>query len=174
MTSIEVGRAWGWSAGPFNLCRLSLTVHDASTAGVTIQGEFEVVQNIRVSAAELVARANEAVSTLTVAQARDLHGRDDVAFIDLRDIRELTRTGRIAGASHVPRGMLEFWIDPESPYHKALFAEDKTFVFYCATGWRSALAAKCAQDMGLHPVAHLDGGITAWLEAGGPIDSPKD
>ena len=133
-----------------------------------------MVQNITISAAELVAQAEAAVRTLKMDQARTMHGRDDVVFIDLRDIRELARTGRIAGANHVPRGMLEFWIDPASPYHKPLFAEDKTFVFYCATGWRSALAAKCAQDMGLHPVAHLDGGMTAWLEADGPIDPPSE
>ncbi len=133
-----------------------------------------MVQNITTSAAELVAKAEAAVRTLKMDQARDLHGRDDVVFIDLRDIRELARTGRIAGANHVPRGMLEFWIDPASPYHKPLFAEDKTFVFYCATGWRSALAAKCAQDMGLHPVANLDGGMTAWLKADGPIDPPSE
>ena len=133
-----------------------------------------MVQNITTSAAALVAEANATVRTLTVEQAREMHGRGDVVFIDLRDIRELSRTGRIAGANHVPRGMLEFWIDPESPYHKPLFADDKTFVFYCATGWRSALAAKCAQDMGLQPVAHLDGGITAWIEADGPLDPPKE
>ncbi len=133
-----------------------------------------MVQNITISAAELVAEAEATVRTLKMDQARDMHGRDDVVFIDLRDIRELAKTGRIAGANHVPRGMLEFWIDPASPYHKPLFAEDKTFVFYCATGWRSALAAKCAQDMGLHPVAHLDGGMTAWLEADGPIDPPSE
>jgi len=109
-----------------------------------------------------------------VDQARDMHRRNDVVFIDLRDIQELARTGRIAGARHVPRGMLEFWIDPKSPYHNPLFADDKRFVFYCASGWRSALAAKCAQDMGLHPVAYLDGGMTAWLEADGPIDPPKE
>ena len=133
-----------------------------------------MVQNITISAAEMVAQANAAVRSLSVDQARDLQGHDDVVFIDLRDIRELAKTGRIAGARHVPRGMLEFWIDPKSPYHNPLFADDKTFVFYCATGWRSALAAKCAQDMGLHPVAHLDGGMTAWLEADGPIDRPKE
>ena len=133
-----------------------------------------MVQNITISAAEMVAQANAAVRSLSVDQARDLQGHDDVVFIDLRDIRELAKTGRIAGARHVPRGMLEFWIDPKSPYHNPLFADDKTFVFYCATGWRSALAAKCAQDMGLQPVAHLDGGMTAWLEADGPIDPPKE
>jgi len=103
-----------------------------------------------------------------------MHGRDDVVFIDLRDIRELAKTGRIAGARHVPRGMLEFWIDPNSSYHKPFFAEDKTFVFYCAGGLRSALAAKAAQDMGLKPVAHLLGGIGAWTEANGAIDPPSE
>jgi rhodanese-related sulfurtransferase len=133
-----------------------------------------MVQNITSSVADLVAQANAEVRTITIDEAREMQTRDDVVFIDLRDIRELAKTGRITGASHVPRGMLEFWIDPQSPYHKPLFAADKTFVFYCATGWRSALAAKCAQDMGLQPVAHLDGGITAWLEANGQIDPPKE
>lgn len=132
-----------------------------------------MAQNITKSVDALVAEANAAVRTLEIDEARALHGRDDVIFIDLRDIRELTKTGRISGANHVPRGMLEFWIDPRSPYHKPFFAEDKTFVFYCATGWRSALATKAAQDMGLKPVAHISGGITAWLDAGGPIDPPN-
>ena len=126
------------------------------------------------SSMDMVAEANAAVRTLGVEDAIAMHGRDDVVFIDLRDIRELAQTGRIAGARHVPRGMLEFWIDPQSPYHKAFFAEDKTFVFYCAAGWRSALAAKTAQDMGLQPVAHIAGGMGAWLAAKGPIDPPKE
>ena len=103
-----------------------------------------------------------------------MHGSDDVIFIDLRDIREIAKTGKIVGAHHLPRGMLEFWIDSQSPYHKPFFAEDKTFVFYCAGGWRSALAAKAAQDMGLQPVAHIKGGMTAWLDAKAPIDPPKE
>lgn len=130
-------------------------------------------QNIRKSVMALVAEADAQVEKLEVADALALHGRDDVVFIDLRDVRELARTGRIAGARHVPRGMLEFWIDPESPYHKEFFGEDNTFVFYCAGAWRSALAAKTADDMGLAPVAHLGGGIQAWIDAGGPIDPPK-
>jgi rhodanese-related sulfurtransferase len=121
---------------------------------------------------ELVAEADAAVRTLNVDEARDMHGSHDVIFIDLRDIREVAKTGKVAGAHHVPRGMLEFWIDPQSPYHKPFFAEDKTFVFYCAGGWRSALAAKAAQDMGLQPVAHMEGGMKAWLEAEAPIDEP--
>lgn len=141
---------------------------------LTGETNTQMAQTITKSAAALVAEANDAVQTLTIAEAQALHRSDNTVFIDLRDIRELAKTGRIAGAKHVPRGMLEFWIDPASPYHNALFAEDKTFVFYCASGWRSALAAKAAQDMGLKPVAHIEGGITAWLKANGPIDPPKD
>ena len=130
-------------------------------------------QTIRKSVMALVAEANAQVDKLEIEDALALHEKDDVVFVDLRDIRELAKTGRIAGARHVPRGMLEFWIDPESPYHKPFFAEDRTFVFYCAGAWRSALAAKTADDMGLAPVAHLAGGIQAWIDAGGPIDPPK-
>jgi len=122
---------------------------------------------------QMVADADAAVRTLDVAEALALHGKDGVVFIDLRDIREVAKTGLVAGAHHVPRGMLEFWIDPASPYHKPFFAEDATFVFYCAGGWRSALAARTAQEMGLAPVAHMAGGMKAWLEAGGPVDPPK-
>jgi rhodanese-related sulfurtransferase len=125
----------------------------------------------------LLEEAHAKVETLSPARAMALHGRDDVVFVDLRDLRELNREGRLPGAFHCPRGMLEFWIDPESPYHKPVFAQDKTFVFFCAAGWRSALSAATAQDMGLAPVAHLDGGITAWKEAGGPIETtppPRD
>ncbi len=130
-------------------------------------------QTIRKSVMAMVAEADAQVRKVEIDEALALHGGGDVVFIDLRDIRELARTGRIAGARHVPRGMLEFWIDPESPYHKPFFSEDKTFVFYCAGAWRSALAAKTADDMGLAPVAHLGGGIQAWIDAGGPIDPPK-
>ena len=131
-------------------------------------------QKITRSAMELVAEADAAVQTVNVEEALALHRRGDTVFVDLRDIRELARNGRIKGAHHVPRGMLEFWIDPDSPYHKPFFAADKTFVFYCAGGWRSALGARTAQDMGLKPVAHLQGGMKAWIEANGPIDPPKD
>ncbi len=131
-------------------------------------------QNIRKSVMAMVAEADAQVRKVEVDEALGMHGRGDVVFVDLRDIRELARTGRIAGARHVPRGMLEFWIDPESPYHKPFFAKDKTFVFYCAGAWRSALAAKTADDMGLSPVAHLGGGIQAWIDADGPVDPPKD
>ena len=130
-------------------------------------------QNITRSVEELVAEANREIRSLSVEEARAMHGRDDVLFIDVRDVRELAESGRIPGARHVPRGLLEFWIDPKSPYHKAFLAEDKTFVFYCAVDWRSALCTRAAQDMGLAPVAHLQGGFNAWKEAGGPVKPPK-
>lgn len=121
----------------------------------------------------LLAEANGAIRTLTVAEAAALHGAADVVFVDLRDPRELEREGRLPGAFHCPRGMLEFWIDPDSPYAKPVFQEDKMFVFFCAGGWRSALAAKTAQDMGLKPVAHIEGGFGAWKKAGAPVTDEK-
>ena len=114
--------------------------------------------------------ANAKIETLTPQDAMALQGHDDVVFVDIRDPRELEREGRMPGAIHCPRGMLEFWIDPESPYHKPVFAEDKRFVFFCAGGWRSALAAATALEMGLKPVAHMGGGFGAWKKEGGPVD----
>jgi len=113
--------------------------------------------------------ARAEIENLPADRAAALHGSPDVVFVDLRDVRELAREGQVPGAFHCPRGMLEFWIDPESPYHKKVFAERRRFVFYCASGWRSALAAQTAQRMGLARVAHVDGGFTAWKEAGGPV-----
>ena len=118
----------------------------------------------------LVDEANASIETLDVEAVQAMLGRDDVIIVDLRDPRELEREGRMPGAFHCPRGMLEFWIDPESPYAKPQFQQDKQFVFFCAGGWRSALAAKTAQDMGLKPVAHLRGGFGAWKKAGAPVE----
>jgi len=132
-----------------------------------------MTQSITRSVEQIVAEAAKEIRALSVEEALAMHGRDDVQFIDVRDVRELAETGRIPGARHVPRGLLEFWIDPQSPYHKPFFAEEKTFVFYCAVDWRSALATKVAQDMGLAPVAHLGGGFRAWQDAGGPVEAPR-
>ncbi|HBT02976.1 rhodanese-like domain-containing protein [Salipiger marinus] len=118
----------------------------------------------------LIAEAEADIETLPVAAAKPLLDDDGVQFVDLRDRRELEREGRIPGAFNCPRGMLEFWIDPESPYHKPVFASGKRIVFYCASGWRSALATKAAQDMGLHPVCHLEGGFSAWKKAEGAVE----
>ncbi|MHA1524957.1 MAG: rhodanese-like domain-containing protein [Alphaproteobacteria bacterium] len=122
----------------------------------------------------LVVEAEALIETIDVADAIAMHGQDGVVFVDLRDIRELARTGRVPGATHAPRGMLEFWIDPESPYHREVFAQDKRFVLFCAAGWRSALATRAVQEMGLTPVCHIRGGFTAWEEAGGPVDKPPE
>lgn len=119
---------------------------------------------------EMVANANAEIETVSVDAAKGLLGRDDVVFVDLRDPRELEREGKIPGAFHCPRGMLEFWVDPESPYHKPVFASGKTFVFYCASAWRSALSTKTVQDMGLPKVSHLAGGFNAWRKAGGDVE----
>jgi rhodanese-related sulfurtransferase len=119
---------------------------------------------------QMLKEAEAEIETLPAGDAVALQGRDDTVLVDLRDPREREREGVIPGAFHVTRGMLEFWIDPESPYHKPVFAEDKRFVFFCAGGWRSALAAQTAHRMGLTPVAHIEGGFKAWREAGGPVE----
>lgn len=119
---------------------------------------------------QLLAEAEALVETISAEEALELHGRDDVVIVDLRDIRELHREGRIPGSFHAPRGMLEFWVDPESPYHKEIFAAPRRFVLHCASGWRSALAARTLQEMGLERVCHIGGGFTAWREAGGPVE----
>lgn len=128
-------------------------------------------QKITTGIKALVDDANTRIRTLSLDEAKALHGREDVTFVDLRDPRERERDGKIPGAFSCTRGMLEFWIDPESPYFKPQFAEDKTFVFFCAGGMRSALAADTAQKMGLKPVAHIAGGYGAWKKNGGPVES---
>jgi rhodanese-related sulfurtransferase len=120
---------------------------------------------------QLLAEANAEIETLSVDAAIQAHGKSDVVFVDLRDPREMDREGRLPGAFACTRGMLEFWIDPESPYAKPIFAEPKRFIFFCAGGWRSALATKTAQDMGLENVAHFEGGFSAWKQAGGPVEA---
>jgi len=125
--------------------------------------------NITKGYRQLVAEAEKQIETLSIGDALALHGNEDVVFVDLRDVRELWREGTIPGAFHCPRGMLEFWIDPDSIYYKDLFANGKKFLFFCNLGWRSALAAQISQQMGLTPVAHIAGGFDAWKQAGGPV-----
>ena len=122
----------------------------------------------------LVDAAEREIETLPVEEAIKLAGRDDTVLVDIRDPRELTRDGKIPGAFHCPRGMLEFWIDPASPYFKPVFGQDKKYVFFCAGGLRSALAAQTAQQMGLKPVAHVRGGFGAWKKAGGPVEAAEE
>ncbi len=122
---------------------------------------------------QLVADAYKEIETVQVADALKLKDDPNVMLVDLRDVRELARDGRIPGALHAPRGMLEFWVDPESPYYKPVFGSGKKFVFFCAGGLRSALAAQAVQQMGLEPVCHIEGGFRAWKDAGGPVEMEK-
>jgi rhodanese-related sulfurtransferase len=130
-------------------------------------------QTITTGYKALVEAAEREIETVAVAEAIKLAGNDDVVLVDIRDIRELQRDGKVPGAFHCPRGMLEFWIDPTGSYYKPVFGQDKKFVFFCAGGLRSALAAQTAQQMGLKPVAHIQGGFGAWKKAGGPVDPPE-
>ena len=119
---------------------------------------------------EMVETAEREIDILSVDEAMKLVGQDDVVFVDIRDVRELEREGKIPGAFHMPRGMLEFWVDPQSPYYKPVFDEDKRFVFYCAAAWRSALATATARRIGLQKTFHIDGGLGAWKKADGPTE----
>ena len=120
---------------------------------------------------QLVDEAMAQVKTYSVAEVRARLGAPDVQIVDIRDVRELN-AGTVTGAFHAPRGMLEFWVDPASPYHKPLFAdESKEFILFCGAGWRSALATKALQDMGMTNVAHIDGGYAEWVKQGAPTET---
>jgi len=122
---------------------------------------------------QLIDEARARVRTLSLDEAKAKFGDPGVVFVDIRDVRELERDGMIPGAVHAPRGMLEFWVDPASPYYKPVFGEDKEFVLYCASAWRSSLATAALQDMGLAPVSHIEGGFKGWKAAGLPVaDKP--
>ena len=125
---------------------------------------------LKKSVSELVAAAEARIERLTPEQARALLNDPDVRFVDIRDVRELKREGTVPGALHAPRGMLEFWVDPDSPYHKADFASGQRFVLFCALGHRSALATAQLMDMGFGPVCDIEGGFEAWRCAGGKIE----
>ena len=128
---------------------------------------------LKVGYEELVRRAEAEIETLSAEAVIKLREDPNVQIVDLRDVRELQREGKIPGAMHVPRGMLEFWIDPESPYYKPIFESGKQFIFHCSKGWRSALSTQTAQMMGLPKVAHIGGGLEAWVAAGGPIEKSE-
>ncbi len=129
------------------------------------------MQKLKLTAAEMVAfartRIEEVETPDLIAQLND----PDVVIVDIRDIRERQK-GHIPGSIHAPRGMVEFWVDPDSPYHKPVFAQDKRYVFHCASGWRSALTVATLQDMGFE-AAHLREGFSTWAEHGGPVEVPE-
>lgn len=123
---------------------------------------------MKLTSADLVARARDQIDEIDAVEAVALLDDPNVLFVDIRDVRERHRTGFIPGAFHAPRGMLEFWVDPDSPYAKPIFQEDRKFVFHCASGWRSALTVAALKDMGFD-ATHITEGFTGWVEAGGPV-----
>ncbi|MBX2837183.1 MAG: rhodanese-like domain-containing protein [Gammaproteobacteria bacterium] len=127
------------------------------------------MKKLKTTAAKMVEEATTRIEEIEVSDAMAMVEDDQVVLVDIRDVRERQRTGYIPGSFHAPRGMLEFWVDPESPYHKDIFSEDKKFVFYCASGWRSALTTDTLNQMGFES-AHLKGGFTAWEKASAPIE----
>ena len=128
---------------------------------------------IKVSAKNLVDEANTEIETLSVEDAIALYGDEDTILVDIRDVRELKREGKVPGALHAPRGMLEFWVDPDSPYAREVFQSGKRFVFFCAGAMRSALAAQSVQTMGLTPVCHMAGGYAQWKKQGFPTETKE-
>ena len=120
---------------------------------------------LKIGYKELIAYAMDQIETLSLEKAQALIGDGETVFVDIRDVRELEREGMIPNAMHAPRGMLEFWVDPDSPYYKPIFGEGKRLVLYCASAWRSALATETLQRMGVPNVSHLEGGFSAWKKA---------
>ena len=120
---------------------------------------------------DLCAEAEKEIENIAIESALELANDPNVQLVDIRDVRELERDGQVPGALHAPRDMLEFWVDPDSPYYREVFGQDKKYVLFCAGGLRSALATKRLQDMGFGPVAHLLGGYGAWKQAGGPTEA---
>ena len=128
--------------------------------------------SITKSSAQLVQEATDQITTYSVAQVRERLNDPGTQIVDIRDVRELEREGTVPGALLAPRGMLEFWVDPASPYYKPVFGdESKEFILFCGGGWRSALATKALQDMGMRNVAHVDGGFTDWVKQGAPVET---
>lgn len=125
---------------------------------------------LKIGFRQLVAEAEQKIKTVTVDELLDEKKREERMLVDLRDVRELWREGTIPGSIHIPRGMLEFWIDPESPYFNKAFADPKPIVLFCNKGWRSALAAEVCQRMGVPEIAHLEGGFDNWVKSGGDVE----
>ncbi len=135
-----------------------------------MKAESDLTVAMGVGFKQLVEQAENEIETISVDNALAAVDEPDSVIVDVRDIREVQREGKIPGSFHAPRGMLEFWIDSKSPYHKDIFSSRQRYIFYCNKGWRSALATKTAQDMGLKNVCHVGGGFEAWTEAGAPVE----
>ncbi|MBU3595455.1 rhodanese-like domain-containing protein [Polynucleobacter sp. 86C-FISCH] len=120
---------------------------------------------LKIGYQELIQSAMTEIETLPLEKAQQLLTDPNVVFVDIRDVRELEREGMIPNAFHAPRGMLEFWVDPDSPYYKPIFGEGKQLVLYCASAWRSALSTQTLKRMGVPNICHLEGGFSAWKKA---------
>ena len=132
----------------------------------------EPMKTLKTSAAKMVADARARIEEIETTDLIDMVGDPDVVIVDIRDVRERQRTGYIPGSFHAPRGMIEFWVDPDSPYYKDIFGQDKKYVFHCASGWRSALTTATLNDMGFE-AAHLKEGFSTWADHGGPVEKPE-
>jgi len=128
------------------------------------------MKKLNISAAQMVAKARTRIEEISTQDAIALVGDPNTVIVDIRDVRERKRSGHIPGSIHAPRGMIEFWVDPDSPYYKDVFGQDKRYIFHCASGWRSALTVATLQDMGFG-AAHLKDGFSDWVSAGGPVDT---
>ncbi len=128
--------------------------------------------SLKISAAQMVATSRGRIEEIETSDAIAMVNDPTVQIVDIRDPRERQRTGFIPGSFHCPRGMLEFWVDPDSPYFKDVFAQDKKFVFHCASGWRSAISVATLQDMGFE-AAHIKEGFSTWEQSGGPVEQAK-
>lgn len=130
-------------------------------------------KQLKTGIAQMVANARSVIEEIDAKDMLDMVANDDVVIVDIRDIRERQRSGFIPGSFHCPRGMAEFWVDPESPYYKEIFSEDKKFIFHCASGWRSALTTQTLQEMGMDNIAHMKDGFTSWKDMNGAIEFPE-
>ena len=130
------------------------------------------MKKLKKSVNAMVSSAKARITEITAEEAKDFFDSENVLIVDIRDVRERQKLGFIPGSYHAPRGMLEFWIDPESPYYKEIFGQDKRYVFHCAAGWRSALAVETLNDMGFQ-AEHISDGFAGWLKANGPIEYPE-
>lgn len=130
------------------------------------------MSKLNISAAEMVASARERIEEIETPDLINMLEDPDVVVVDIRDVRERERSGFIPGSVHAPRGMIEFWVDPDSPYHKEVFAQDKKYVFHCASGWRSAITVATLNDMGFE-ASHLKEGFSTWEKHNGPVEFSK-
>ena len=133
------------------------------------------MQKLTKTSAQMVAEARTKIEEITPQDLIARHEDDGLVIVDIRDVRERQKLGFIPGSVHAPRGMLEFWVDPDSPYYREVFGQDKKYVLHCAAGWRSALAAATLCEMGFQ-ASHLIDGFTGWVEADGPVEhkTPRD